>query len=211
MIEEKISGIYCIENNVNLKRYIGQSKNIFARWRMHKSALKNNRHKNSHLQNAWNKYGEDSFNFIILEKCDVDKIDELERFYIKKYSSIDNRSGYNHESGGNLNKKASEETKKKISKNHADVSKENNPFYNKKHTKESIGKYMTHPNYINRKHKGTDSHLCTITEDIAREIKKHFSDGHEIYRGEITDIAKKYDTSIGIVSHIKNGYAWAWL
>lgn len=209
-INNKI-GIYAIKNKINGKIYIGQSNNIDSRWRQHLSHLRRNIHSNKYLQNAWNKYGESNFDFIILELCDIDKTDELERFYIKKYNSMNDKNGYNHESGGNLKKKASEETKMKISKNHADVSKENNPFYNKKHSEESINKYMTNPNYINRKHKGTDSHMCTITEEVARKIKEHFSDGHKIYRGEITDIAKKYNTSTGIVSHIKNGHAWAWL
>lgn len=84
-------------------------------------------------------------------------------------------------------------------------------MYGQKHSEDSIQKYLNHPNYINRKHKGEDSHLCVITEDIAREIKNHFSDNHKIYRGEITDIANKYGISTGIVSHIRNGHAWKWL
>ena len=34
-----ISGIYCIENKVNNKKYIGQSKNINDRWYKHKNEL----------------------------------------------------------------------------------------------------------------------------------------------------------------------------
>ena len=32
MAKEKICGIYCIENLVNHKKYIGQSVNIYTRW-----------------------------------------------------------------------------------------------------------------------------------------------------------------------------------
>ena len=46
-----ICGIYCIENLVNHKKYIGQSKDIFKRWRQHRSELNTNIHYNSHLQN----------------------------------------------------------------------------------------------------------------------------------------------------------------
>lgn len=211
MSKEKICGIYCIENLVNGKKYIGQSVNFVGRQRQHLSHLRRNIHKNEYLQNAWNKYGESNFKFSIIEICDIDSLDELERFYIDKYNSMDVKYGYNRESGGNLKKKASEETKNKISKNHADVSKENNPFYNKKHSKESIQKYLENPNYINRKHRGVDSHTCTITEEVARKIKEHFLDGHELYRGEVADIARKYNTNISVVSHIKNGHAWKWL
>ena len=204
-------GIYAIRNKINNKIYIGQSNNIYNRWSQHKSQLNRNVHGNRHLQNAWNKYGEENFDFLILELCNSDRIDDLERFYIKKYNSIDDKNGYNHEFGGNSNKKASDKTKSKISKNHANVSKENNPFYGRRHSQESINKYMTNPNYINRKHKGTDSHMCTITENTAREIKEYFSDGHKLYCGEVKDIANKYNTTISIVSHIKNGYSWTWL
>lgn len=209
-IHNKI-GIYAIKNKINNKIYIGQSNDIENRWRCHRSHLRRGVHQNQHLQGAWNKYGEDNFDFFILELCEIYNIDELERCYIEKYNSMNSEYGYNYESGGNLNKRVSEQTREKISKNHADVSRENNPFYNKKHSKESIQKFMKNPNYINRRHKGTDSHTCTITEDVARKIKEHFADGHKLYRGEISDIAKKYNTNINIVSHIKNGHAWAWL
>lgn len=211
MSNKKNCGIYCIENLVNGKKYIGQSTNIDNRRRQHLSLLRRNMHCNEHLQHAWNKYGERNFKFFILELCEDYSMDELERLYIEKYNSMDAQYGYNHESGGNLKKKASKETRKKISENHANVAKENNPFYNKKHSAESIQKFMSNENYINRKHKGVDSHTCTISEDVAKEIKEYFSDGHKLYRGEVTDIAKKYNTNINIVSHIKNGHAWSWL
>jgi group I intron endonuclease len=70
----KISGIYKILNKINGKYYIGSSKNInvgySGRFNRHKRELKYNKHINSHLQNAWNKYGEQNFNFLIIEQCD---------------------------------------------------------------------------------------------------------------------------------------------
>ena len=79
---EIISGIYCIKNNVNKKMYIGQSSDIYWRWTHHKSDLNHNRHHNNYLQNAWNKYGEKSFDFFILEECCLDQLDELEEEWI---------------------------------------------------------------------------------------------------------------------------------
>ena len=49
-------GIYLIKNNISKKEYIGQSINIEKRWKDHKKDLRNNIHKNQHLQNAYNKY-----------------------------------------------------------------------------------------------------------------------------------------------------------
>ena len=50
MANEKVCGIYCIENATNGKRYIGQSTNIYGRWRQHLSQLRRNKHGNEKLQ-----------------------------------------------------------------------------------------------------------------------------------------------------------------
>jgi hypothetical protein len=98
MAKEKICGIYCIQNLVNGKVYIGQSADIEKRWYTHKSELNRNVHKNKKLQNAWNKYGYAQFKFFILEKCLKCDLDELEKFYINFYDSYKN--GYNKDLGG---------------------------------------------------------------------------------------------------------------
>ena len=61
------SGIYKITNVKNGKFYIGSAKDIDRRWWEHKNDLKKNKHKNPKLQHAWDFYGENSFEFIILE------------------------------------------------------------------------------------------------------------------------------------------------
>ena len=88
-----------IKNNVNDKSYVGQSINIENRWTHHKSELNNNRHINDYLQNAWNKYGEDNFSFIVIEECKESELNEKEIYYINKYNSMNN--GYNLCEGGN--------------------------------------------------------------------------------------------------------------
>lgn len=211
MKNKTVCCIYCIENQVDNKKYIGQTTNFYNRKHDHLSSLRHNRHRNTYLQHSWNKYGEQNFSIYILQECTKDELDSLERDYISKFNTMNRDFGYNRESGGNRYKEASASTKKLISQNHHDVSGKNNPMYGRLQSDLSIQKTLEHPNYVNRKHRGTDSHLCSITESVAIEIKKHFADGHKIYRGEITDIANKYNTSVGIVSHIRNGHAWAWL
>lgn len=78
----KVSGIYCIINIKNSKRYIGSSKNIRQRLWSHRSKLRKSKHDNAHLQSAWNKYGEQSFDYYILEVCDERILLKREQWYI---------------------------------------------------------------------------------------------------------------------------------
>lgn len=80
------SGIYKILNLITNKFYIGSSNNIKHRWTIHKSSLRNNKHHSQKLQNAWNKYGEENFSFLILEHCDISEIQAKEQFYIDTLS-----------------------------------------------------------------------------------------------------------------------------
>ena len=63
-------GIYQIKNNISENRYIGQSSDLKGRKKEHKYKLRNNKHENPHLQNAFHKYGIDAFTFSVLLYCD---------------------------------------------------------------------------------------------------------------------------------------------
>lgn len=91
-------GIYKIKNILNGKVYIGQSVDIEKRWSTHIAELKNNYHYNIHLQSAWNKYGEENFEFSIVEECGADRLNQCEIYWISKFDSYKN--GYNLTSGG---------------------------------------------------------------------------------------------------------------
>lgn len=92
---KKLCGIYKIENLVNKKVYIGSSKDILSRIRLHRSQLNNNIHGSTHLQHSFNKYGIKNFIFVILEICENDILLIREKFYIDKYNALDRNYGYN--------------------------------------------------------------------------------------------------------------------
>lgn len=83
----KVSGIYCIENKVNHKTYIGSSKNIYQRLLKHFALLRHNKHENNYLQNAWNKYGEKNFEWTILEFCDQTQLTYKEQYCIDLFGA----------------------------------------------------------------------------------------------------------------------------
>jgi len=93
-----MQGIYRILNTKNGKSYIGMSLSIYQRMSNHRARLRKGNHKNPHLQASWNKYGEKSFQFTIIEKLETaNKFQLLERedFYIKLFQSNVYGRGYN--------------------------------------------------------------------------------------------------------------------
>ena len=81
--EFKQTGVYQIRNKINNKVYIGSTIMSFTkRLEHHRCLLRKGTHKNTYLQHAWNKYGEESFEFSILEVVDKCCTLEREQFYI---------------------------------------------------------------------------------------------------------------------------------
>jgi group I intron endonuclease len=71
------SGIYKITNLNDNKVYIGSSINVTKRQYKHFWMLRNNKHDNLHLQNSFNKFGESSFLFEVIQFCGVNNLVSL--------------------------------------------------------------------------------------------------------------------------------------
>lgn len=77
-------GIYKLTCNEH--SYIGSSINIYYRLKRHISDLLKNKHANKYMQNAFNKYGKDSFIFEVIEECNRDVLIKTESYYIESMS-----------------------------------------------------------------------------------------------------------------------------
>ena len=165
-----ICGVYCIENTDTHKKYIGQSKNIQKRWTEHKWSLNNNVHDNDYLQKAWNKYGEDSFTFSILEECNIQQLDAREIYYIQYFKTHERKNGYNLRGGGGRVGDMAPEVIEKLSG-------KNNPMFGKHHTEETKKKLsdMRKGVYANENHPRCKSVYCIELNQVfwgAKEVEK---------------------------------------
>lgn len=88
-------GIYYIKCLQSNRLYIGSSLNINRRLATHKTALNRNKHPNSYLQNVWNKYNIENFEFGIFEICKKEELLSKENVYIQQYNTLDSNSGFN--------------------------------------------------------------------------------------------------------------------
>jgi group I intron endonuclease len=125
-----MSGVYTITNTLNGKIYIGSAFSFKKRWNEHKNDLRNNRHKNVHLQRTWNKDKEPNFKFEILEKViDPNLLLDFEQKWL---DSIPKEFKYNMSESAYAamtNRTHTQKSKKKIG---IANSGENNPNYGKR-------------------------------------------------------------------------------
>lgn len=75
-------GVYNILLVRDGRRYIGSSVKVEQRFSEHRCSLNRGEHHSRYLQRAWDKYGEASFQFEILEICALDKLLEREQHHI---------------------------------------------------------------------------------------------------------------------------------
>lgn len=227
-ISNKKSGVYQIRNKINNKLYIGSSVNIQKRFRCHKTDLNKGRHHNRYLQRAWNKYKEDSFEFIILEFVNnKDELLKMEQKYMDELRSYEGDIGYNNskKAGNCLGVKHTDETKKKMSISstgfkHTEETKEKiskahkgkvpKPFsleHRIKIGQKSKGRKVSDETKknISEKQKGELNHASKLLESQVLEII-YLIENTEITQSEI---AKIYNVTFQTISSIKRKKIWS--
>lgn len=108
----RISGVYEIMLKGTRHCYVGSSVDIQTRKRQHFLALRRGKHHSQYLQNAWNKYGEERFEFRLVEAVtDVNLLIQREQYWIEEKKPVYNM---NPNATSNLGMVTSEETKAKL-------------------------------------------------------------------------------------------------
>jgi len=191
-------GIYGIKNKVNGKIYIGQSVQIRKRKTRHFYELRHGKHRNQHLQKSFDQYGENNFEFITLQLCKQEELNDLEQKFIdeyKKVTEIYNLAEYVNDTKGYKNpffgKKHKDSSKAEMSawkKEH--YVGENNPNYGKKNSPE-VRKKMSLGRGILK-----ENDVIKIVERL-RNNESHAS------------IAADYNISRTVITRISNGTRWA--
>lgn len=197
------TGVYCWYNKINGKRYVGSTALGFNKRRSyHLSFLRRNKSGHIYLQRAWNKYGEENFEWQILIRCPPERCIQWEQFYINKFKAADKNYGYNLSptAGSTLGIKCSDEAKRKISE--AQKGRTISEETKRKISEAQKGKTISdeHKRKISEARKGitfSDEHKRKISDTF----KKRWSD-EQIRRKNITkrrSVSKLTEDDIKII------------
>lgn len=190
-IEEKLSGIYLLTNEITGKSYIGQSINVRSRLYTHRCGARKGRNDCPLLYHAIRKYGWDNFSCTILEAVDPALLDQREAYWVSLYNVVED--GYNMDQGGlhrqhsperrdrirksRVGYKHSEETRKLISENSAIKGKQQSPEHLAKRTenrRQTMKLKGPQPSKIKGKiayNDGTRTKYFTPGDDVPPEFK----------------------------------------
>lgn len=189
-------GIYGIRNQINQKIYIGQSKNIEFRWKVHKREIKYEKHVNEKLMHSYKKYGPENFDFIILETCEIKSLDCKEQEWIDKFPeklllNIVLDVQYRGDNNPFYGKKHTIQTRKKMSNaaKSRNYNGENNPNYG------NVYSFETRKKLSKCAGKLSEINIFEIVEKLKSGIK------HQ-------EIADEYQISRTVITRISNGTRW---
>ena len=209
--------MYVIRNTVNGKTYVGSTTvGLRRRLRHHWSALNRGAHRNSYLQNAWDKYGQQAFIAEVLELDPLDVVaceqlwmDALQPAYnISRTADV--VSGYRFTAEQRARVSAALKGKPKSAEHRANI------WANRQVTDEvrelmaangrmGRGKPKTaeHRAKIGLPQRGSGNHQAKLTEDDVRDIKRRVVQGE---RG--CDLAAEFKVSPACIRDIAKGRRW---
>lgn len=91
----KVSGVYIIRHAASGKVYVGSSVDTGKRFGEHGRLLRLGNHVNPHLQAAWNLYGPEAFEFVVVDLVESRALMAAEQRVMDELRAADRRFGYN--------------------------------------------------------------------------------------------------------------------
>lgn len=88
--------IYLLKNNETGRIYVGRSRNVKRRFRLHMNALGRHEHNIDLMQSDYDLYGEQSFNVSIVEKAESFTKSGVEGWWMKRLKTYNKEYGYNY-------------------------------------------------------------------------------------------------------------------
>ena len=213
------TGVYEILNTITKERYIGSASRIgksnslsgfYVRFEKHKSLLKSNKHYNIHLQRAYNKYGENNFNFNVLSICPPEYCTKLEQWFLDNL-----KPEYNIRKIADSNKgiKFTAEHKEKLSKSikNSLKNKVDNSYRKRigetlkitKLNKKNPYKRTEQGLIDNREKRRNHPHIAKLDSEKVKDIKIMLKN-----KETMKTCANKYNVHIGTIQAIKSGLTW---
>lgn len=177
----KITGIYKIISPTN-RIYIGQSIDITYRFKQYKNTSSYNTQ--TKLRNSINKYGLKKHRFEVVEECEIEKLNDRERYWQDFYNCLKNGLNCKLTTSSDKSGELSEETKNKIGKSNKGkihnigriVSRETKDKLSKNHSRWNAG--LTD----NEVH---DICKMYISGKTTQEINKKYPNVHYVTLSEI--------------------------
>jgi len=168
---EKIAGVYYIVNKINGKFYIGSSWSIYRRWKAHRTTYRRGDGNNAHLQAAWNKYGEDNFEFKLVKQCSDEDVYKEEQLQLDEHYGKDYCYNLDSVARRDINSRY----KSSVSRKQTDVEKAKRS--------ESIKKTMS--SWTKEKRESVNKKLSEVKKSISRERYKEIAEKARITNGGV--------------------------
>ena len=180
--------IYTIKNKVTNQTYVGSAKNYKTRWSNHINQLRRGTHPNIKLQNSWKKYGEQNFEFEVIEFVENEiLLIEREQYYLDNILGANSNDNTFHQIGFNILRVAgsslgfrhTEESKEKIRGENNGMFGKPNPFFGKNHSEESkqlMSRKLKGRSSKDRNHFWKKTHSSESIEKMKNSLKKFGSE-----------------------------------
>lgn len=171
-------GIYKILNTLTGKFYIGSSISVRNRFYKHLSQLRLGRHRNAHLQAAFDRDGEAAFQFAVLELCERDQLLAREQHHLDTLKPEYNICAI---AGNTMGYRHGPDAREKMKKTH----KRTKSFLGRRHTDEARRK-------ISEKRAGRK----LSPEHVARIVEANLGNSHTAGHQLTTEHRAKVSASL---------------